>query len=170
MSDFVLLLSKKFRDVSKELKLDISNRNWDTVWYRLTVEGKYVDLGPDYLYDLIEVRQHNKKADIILSVGIDLVLGTRQTCMPYNFRVCAWWKAPKFVPIKKSKARNAKGKSSKAFVKHKLWNCEVCPNKTTKIIIIKKTNKKSQTRLFYIPFKVKIKGTKDNIIYNSIKT
>ena len=53
------------------------------------IKGKYVDLGPDYLYDLIEVRQHNKKADIILSVGIDLVLGTRQTCIPYNFRVCA---------------------------------------------------------------------------------
>ena len=111
MSDFVLFLSKIFRDVNKELKLDISNRNWDTVWYRLRVKGKYVDLGPDYLYDLIEVRQHNKKADIILSVGIDLVLGTRQTCIPYNFRVCAWWKAPKCVPIIKSKNRNEKEKS-----------------------------------------------------------
>ena len=48
-----------------------------------------VDLGPDYLYDLIEVRQHNKKADLILSVGIDLVLGTRQDRTPHNFRVCA---------------------------------------------------------------------------------
>ena len=113
MSDFVLLLSKKFMDVSKELKLDISNRNWNTVWYRLTVEGKYVDLGPDYLYDLIEVRQHNKKADIILSVGIDLVLGTRQTCMPYNFRVCAWLKAPKFVPIKNQKLEMQKEKALK---------------------------------------------------------
>ena len=82
-----------------------------TVWYRLTVEGKYVDLGPDYLYDLIEVRQHNKKADIILSVGIDLVLGTRQTCIPYNFRVCAWWKAPKFVPIKNQKLEMQKKKA-----------------------------------------------------------
>ena len=139
MSDFVLLLSKIFRDVNKELKLDISNRNWDTVWYRLRVKGKYVDLGPDYLYDLIEVRQHNKKADIILSVGIDLVLGTRQTCIPYNFRVCAWWKAPKFASIKNQKLEMTKEKSFlKLFVKHKPWNCEVCPNKTTKIIITKK--------------------------------